>query len=328
MPVICVTEIEYRKAEAVFESCDFAECIPVSADESALAKTIAEKQAFGAVLGVDRYVGPLYRTLPRGGIIARFGVGHDGVDKAKATAAGVIVTNTPGVLDQSVAEHAVFLMGALARRIAAFDAEARQGTWQGGLGIELAGRTLLILGCGKIGCRMAKIASAGLGMRVIGYDAADLDVEQLKRRWGFALLCGSLPEALAEADVISIHLPATDATRHLVNREFLQQLKGGCLLVNTARGSIVDESALYEALVSGRVAGAALDVFENEPYEPTEAAKDLRRLSRVIMTPHVASATIQACDRMARRALANVKACLDKRYDELDLLNPDVLNNL
>ena len=326
--VVCVTEKEYYKAEAVFAGEAEFKCIPASLEEAVLAKTLIDNKAFAAVLGVDKYCDQLYSALPQGGIIARFGVGHDGVDKARATEAGIIATNTPEVLDDSVAEHTVWLMGALAREIAFHDANMKANKWQPSNGSELNGKTMLLVGCGKIGCKAAKIASFGFGMNVIGYDIAKLDAGQMKREWGINTVVSSLDKVLADADFVSIHLPANEATKHFVNKELLSKMKSTAFLVNTARGSIVDESALYDAIESGKIAGAGLDVFENEPFALVDSAKDLRKLEKVVLTPHVASSTNEACKRMAKRVLCNIKACFEKRYDQLDILNPEVLTGL
>ncbi len=327
-PKICITEKEFYKAETVFRKTDAFKCIPVLAQEDILAKAIIDKNAFAAVLGVEAFVEQLYSALPKGGIIARFGVGHDGLDKQKATAAGLIVTNTPGVLDDSVAEHAIWLMGALARQVAVHDNNMKSQKWQPSSGIELKEKTLLILGCGNIGRKVAKIASFGLRMNVIAYDVVKLDAEQMKSQFGISRLLSNLDEAVAQADFISVHLPANKATKHFIGKDFLGKMRRDSFVINTSRGSIVDESALYDFLESGKIAGAGLDIFEKEPYMPVEVNKDLRELPRILLTPHIASSTVEACERMAKSCLRNIKAAFDKRYNELDIVNSDVLKEL
>jgi lactate dehydrogenase-like 2-hydroxyacid dehydrogenase len=280
------------------------------------------------VLGVEEYANQLYSSLPKGAIIARFGVGHDGVDKQKATEAGIIVTNTPGVLDDSVAEHAIWLMGTLARSIPSQNSLMKSKNWQPQIGNELKGKTLLIVGCGAIGRKVAKIASFGLGMKVLGYDVADLDTKRMKNDFGIEMLEGQIEEEICKADYISIHLPSIDATRNYVNSRFLSHMKNTAYLINTARGAVLDERALYDTLKSGQIAGAALDVFETEPYKPINSDKDLRTLDNIILTPHIGSSAVEACQRMAKRCLFNIKAAFEKRYDELDIINPQVLEKL
>jgi len=326
--VVCITEKEYFKAEGIFKSsCEF-ECMPVGLEEDAISKAVADNKAFGVILGVENYSDKLYTVLPKGGIIARFGVGHDGVDKQKATEASLIATNTPGVLDDSVAEHAIFLIGSLARQIAGHDANMKSKQWQPSLGFELKGRTLLVIGCGNIGCKVAKIASMGFGMNVVGYDVCKLDAEQLRQDWGMERIADDLNKELGATDFVSLHIPAIEATRHFVNSSFLSNMKRDAFLINTSRGSIVDENALYDSLVKENIAGAGLDVFESEPYKPVDPDKDIRSLDNVLLTPHVGSSTLQACQRMATSCLENVKAAYDKEYDKLDILNKEVLAKL
>ncbi|MFH1616434.1 MAG: NAD(P)-dependent oxidoreductase [Planctomycetota bacterium] len=327
-PEVCVTEKEYYKAEPIFKGSSEFKCVPVPSQETALAEAITKHRAFAAVIGVDRYNDKLYNVLPRGGIIARFGVGHDGISKANATKGGIIVSNTPGVLDDSVAEHAIWLLGSLARQVASHNTDMKADKWQPKLGLEMRAKILLVLGCGKIGCKVAKIASFGFGMNVIGYDIAQLDAQEMKQKWGILQVFSSLDEAIARADVISLHLPATEATKHFVGKEFLMKMPKHAFLINTARGSIIDEAALYDAVAASRIAGAALDVFENEPYVPVDSEKDLRKLSTVLLTPHIGSSTVEACKRMAHRVLANIKACYERRFRQLDILNPEVIDVL
>ncbi len=327
-PIICVTEQEYFKAEDIFKNSSEFDCIPVGFEEDAVSKAVIDNKAFGVILGVESYCDKLYAVLPRGGIIARFGVGHDGVDKQKATDAGLIATNTPDVLDDSVAEHAIFLMGSLARQIASHDANMKSKQWQPSLGSELKGKILLVVGCGNIGCKVAKIASMGFGMNVVGYDVCKLDAEQLQQDWGIERIADDLERELGIADFVSMHIPAIEATKHFINSDLLSSMKNDAFLINTSRGSIVNENALYDSLVESKIAGAGLDVFEKEPYSPTDPDKDLRSLNNAVLTPHVGSSTLQACQRMAVSCLNNIKAANDKKYDQLDILNKDVLAKL
>ncbi len=326
-PVVIVTEKEFFKAEALFKSCRKFSCKPAKPGERLLAECILRENAFAAVVGTEKYRDRLYRALPGGGVIARFGVGHDGIDKTKASECGLLVTNTPGVLEGSVAEHAMILMASFARNIAAGHHEMKNGRWNPLMGFELRGKTLLIIGCGPIGRKTAEIASRGFGMNVTGYDIARLDSVR-KKKSGFSSICSKLDRALAEADFVSLHVPLTPSTKHLVNSSFISMMKPGCVLVNTARGRLVDESALYDALRNGRLSGAALDVFENEPFKPVNERKDLRGLDNVLLSPHVASGTIEACARMAAKCLKNIEHAYGKNYDNLNLLNTSVLKLL
>jgi lactate dehydrogenase-like 2-hydroxyacid dehydrogenase len=324
---VAVTELEYRKAEAVFRAAerDGLRCLAVPAGERELGAAVRASGARHAIVGVDAYVGPLYDALPAGGVIARFGIGHDGINKPLATARGLFCTNTPGVLDDSVAEHAIGLMLAAARHTVTVAGAMLAGRWQGRVGGELRGKLLAAIGCGPIGCRTAAIASRGLGMRVIGCKRTNEGADRLRREFGFTAVTTDFGAAVREADFVSLHLPSVAETRHYLNRVRLALLPPHSWVVNTARGAVVDEVALFEALAAGRLAGAALDVFGREPYEPAAADKDFRTLPNVILTPHVGSSTIEACERMAARALQNIRYAVAGRYAELDLLNREVL---
>ena len=322
---LVVVESVFAKGRSVFESSSDFEYVVSPPDEAALSARIRSAGARYAVVSTQRYTGELYETLPSGGVIARFGVGHDGIDKAAATRRGILVTNTPGVLEDSVAEHAVLMMGCLARRIADAGRRLRDGEWRPLVGSELSGKRLLVVGCGPIGCRTARIAARGFGMRVSGCDVVPLDAAALKTEFGIDELRSDLDTALGQADFVSLHVPATPATRHFVNRGLLSRMKRGAILVNTARGSVIDEAALYDALEGGLIAGAALDVFETEPYAPAAPGKDLRTLDIVLMTPHMASGTAEACSRMAGRCLDNLIAARDGNRRAMDIVNREVL---
>ncbi|HMP75739.1 MAG TPA: NAD(P)-dependent oxidoreductase [Kiritimatiellia bacterium] len=322
---VLITEPEYRKAASVFNAADAREflCRAAPSAELALADAVRESGALAVVLGTDRYSGPLYEALSPGGIIARFGVGFDGIDLAQATARGILCTNTPGVLDLSVAEHTMGLMLAAARHIAQTNHTMRVGLWAPRVGIELSGRRLAIIGCGAIGRRVASIASRGFGMEVIGCDRSvsgdypEID-EPFRRR------VPTFEQAVDGADFVSLHIPSIPANRHFINAARLNAMKPGAWLINTSRGPIVDEQTLFDLLMDGHLGGAALDVFEHEPYRPVDPDRDLRRLENVILTPHVGSSTAEACRRMAERVLMNIHHATRSQLDQMDLLNPDV----
>jgi lactate dehydrogenase-like 2-hydroxyacid dehydrogenase len=325
--VVVVTELEYRKAERVFRAAtqDGLRCVAAPAVEPELAAAVRASGARHAIVGVDAYRGLLYDALPAGGVIARFGIGHDGINKVLATARGLYCTNTPGVLDDSVAEHAIGLMLAAVRHTVTVAGALVAGRWQGRVGGELRGKTLAVIGCGPIGCRTAAIASRGLGMRVIGCKRTSDGAERLRQDFGFAGITCDFAAAVREADLVSLNLPSVPETRHYLNQARLALLPAHGWVVNTARGAVVDEVALFDALAAGRLAGAALDVFACEPYEPVAANKDLRTLPNVVLTPHVGSSTSEACERMAVRALRNLRLAIAGRPAEMDLLNREVL---
>jgi phosphoglycerate dehydrogenase-like enzyme len=321
--IVLVTETEFNRAPEVFSSAA-AQCVAVPGDETALAREVRKHGARYVIVGSVKYTGPIYDALSQGGVLARFGVGHDGIDKEKATAAGVLCTNTPGVLDESVAELAMLLILAAARRLPSLDAELRAGTWNlGPSGIELRGKTLAVIGGGRIGQATARIASRGFGMRTIGFrrtNRADAI--------GFDSMTLDFASAVSDADFVSLHINAEPANHQFLNRARLSLIPSRAWLINTARGSVVDESALYEALVETRLAGAALDVFDREPYVPAERSRDLRTLPNVILAPHVGSHTREANRGMAERALQNVMHAHAGDFGSMDLLNPAVIAGL
>jgi D-3-phosphoglycerate dehydrogenase len=237
-------------------------------------------------------------------VISRWGVGSDNVDLEAARELGIEVRNTPAVFADEVADVAIGYMIMLARRLHSIDAGVRAGEWPKPQGVSLSGRTLGVVGLGSIGRAVAKRGLA-MGMTVVGIDPMP-QAEATAAELGVQLL--GLDEVFAAADVLSLNLPMSPENRHLVNEARLGAMKPGSFLVNTARGPLVDEAALVEALESGHLAGAALDVFETEPL-PAESR--LRGLSNVILGSHNASNTIEAVRRVNRLAIDNLLAVLE-----------------
>jgi glyoxylate reductase len=239
--------------------------------------------------------------LPTLRVAANIAVGFDNIDVAAARDRGIVVTNTPDVLTDSVADFTMGLLLALTRRIAEGDRLVRNGGWTGWaldfmLGVELRGRLLGIVGFGRIGRAVADRARA-FGMRVIATPPRDGD-----ERPGPGVAFHSLDDLLAHADVISLHVPLLPETRHLIGARELAAMKPGAILLNTARGPVVDEAALVDALRGGRLAGAGLDVYEREP----EVHAGLLGLDNVVLAPHLGSATIETRTAMADLAARNV----------------------
>lgn len=227
-------------------------------------------------------------------LLSLWGTGTDNVDLEAAARHGVTVTNTPGVSAPSIAEHALALMLAAARGIAQLDARMRQGEWPRGDAIQLSGKTLGIIGLGAVGRRLAQIAS-GIGMRVIAWT--------LHPKPGPDYTLVSIEDLLRSSDVVSLHLRLSERTRHMIGREQFAMMKPGVIFVNTARGPIVDEEALVEALSSGRIAAAGLDVFTTEPLP---AGHPLTRLPNVVLTPHCAGITPEALEAGLELCIANI----------------------
>jgi glyoxylate reductase len=324
-PRVLVTDSEYRKAEARFASAPGLECLRAPDAEEALASAIREAHASHAIVGPAAYSGALYQALPAGGVIARFGVGHDGIDKTRATASGLLCTNTPGVLNQSVAEHTMLLIAAAARALITLSTSLARGAWDPAIGEELQGKTLAVIGCGGIGRTVARIASLGYGMHVVGCSRPDLPPPAELADLG--AVTNDFATAVRGADFVSLHMSATRDNMHFINAERLAHVGERAWLINTARGPLIDERALFSALAGRRLAGAALDVFAREPYVPIEGSGDFRSLANVILTPHVASNTAAANSRMADRALQNIVFAEAGAFAQMDLLNPEVVRS-
>jgi len=254
----------------------------------------------------DRIDAALLDAAPRLRAVSSVSVGVDHVDLEAATARGVPVGHTPGVLTETTADLAFALLLAAARRVAEGDRMIRAGQWVPErvwepdmlLGRDVHGATLGLVGLGAIGQAMARRA-AGFGMRVLAWSRTRRDVAGVA--W-----C-ELPDLLARADVVSVHVALTAETRNLLDAAALARMKRGAILVNTARGGIVDEAALADALREGRLGGAALDVFAREPLDP---ASPLLDLANVVLTPHVGSASLATRSRMAALAVRNLEAAL------------------
>ncbi len=320
---VLVTDPEYRKGEASFAAAQGLDCVRAPDAEDELASAIRGSQARYVIVGNRKYSGPLYDALPAGGVIARMGVGHDGVDKGRATAAQLFCTNTPGVLDQSVAEHAMLLIAAAARQLLPALASMASGAWTATAGRDLYGKRLAIVGCGGIGRALARIAALGYGMQVTGCTRPNSPAPRALDHFHF--VTNEFAAAVRGADFVSLHMPAKPENARFINRERLEQMEQGAWLVNTARGAVVDELALFESLTSGGIAGAALDVYECEPYVPVPAVGDLRSLPNVVLTPHVGSNTVESNRRMAERALMNIQFAEAGRFDRMDVVNRDVM---
>ena len=233
-------------------------------------------------------------------VIGKHGVGYDNINIPAATARGVVVTNTPLANSTSVAEHALALLLAVARRIGESDRDLARGTMRSQKvyqGIELSGKVMGIIGLGSAGLRLARMTGQGLGMRVLGFDP-------YKEPWPEGIeRCREVEPLLAEADFVSIHVPLTKETTNLIGKETLAKMKPTAVLVNTARGGIVDEAAVAEAVTAGRLAGVGLDVVVDEPLKPSHP---LNGVPNILLTAHVAGVTEEAMMRMARDSAEDI----------------------
>jgi len=241
-------------------------------------------------------------------IVANYAVGYDNIDIKAAAERNVIITNTPEVLTESVAEQAIALMFAISRRIVESDKFMRGGNYTGWqpmlfLGNDLANKTLGLVGLGRIGAAVAERMKDGFNMKILYYDVKRN--EELEKKFG--LEYKDLDSLLKESDFISIHVPLMPATRHLIGEPQFKIMKKTAYLINTSRGPVIDEKALVVALKSGEIKGAALDVYEEEP----KMAPGLAELSNTVLTPHTASATEETRSAMSELAAKNIIAVLD-----------------
>jgi len=251
------------------------------------------------IAGLEPYSDEILQAaLPTLRLVARVGAGYDNIDVAAASRLGLPVTYTPGANAQSVAEHTFGLLLALARNIPAMDRNVREGRWKKAVGCELFQKTLGIVGAGSIGLEVAKRAKA-FGMNLIAHDkfprpeaVAELGIKYLP-----------LDELLRRSDVVSLHCNARPGEPPLINAAALAQMKPTALLVNTARGALVDELALCEALTAGKLAGAALDVYTSEP----PSTPDLLALHNVVLTPHTGASVQEAIERMSNMAIDEIE---------------------
>jgi D-3-phosphoglycerate dehydrogenase len=253
------------------------------------------------ITGTDELTAPVIRSADRLKTIAKHGVGLDNIDLDAARERGIVVTATPGAIHDSVADMTMALLLALARRVVPAHQSVRAGRWQGFTGIELRDRLLGIVGLGRIGKEVCRRAQA-FGMRVAAYDP--YPDEAFAAQYGVGLL--SLEELLQAADVVSLHVGVVEEGRPLIGAPELARMKPGAILLNTARGPLVDEGALAAALGEGRLGGAGLDVFTAEP--PRESP--LLSLENVVLTPHIAGQTMEGLHRMGELTLENCLAAL------------------
>ena len=286
----------------------------------ALRERLAQADA-ALIAGGERVDAPLLAGCPRLKIVANVAVGYNNFDLDACTAAGVLATNTPDVLNEAVADHAWALLLAAARRVGESERWLRAGQWKrwtfdGFLGAQLTGSTLGILGMGRIGRSIARRAT-GFAMRVIYHNRSPLSAE---------LAAGAeyvdKATLLAQSDSLIVVVPYSPEVHHTIGAAELAQMKKTAVLVNIARGGVVDDAALIKALREGRIAAAGLDVFEGEP----KLHEGFLRLENAVLTPHIASATADTRDAMAQLAIRNVVEALAGRRPPT-LLNPQAWDN-
>lgn len=281
----------------------------------------AEKADALITLLNDRIDNELFKGAPKLKIVAQMAVGFDNVDLKEATKRGIYITNTPDVLTQTTADFAWALLMAIARRIVEADQYVRKGNWNVAwhpdmlTGRDINSATIGIIGAGRIGQAVAQRAQ-GFNMKILYYNPStkpELDVLGAKKT--------ELDELLALSDFITLHVPLTKETTHLINAEKFNLMKKTAYLINTSRGPVIDEKALFTALKSGQIAGAALDVFEQEP---TPKTNPLLSLENVVVAPHISSASIETRSKMAELSARNLMSFF-KGETPPNLVNPEVL---
>jgi phosphoglycerate dehydrogenase-like enzyme len=276
---------------------------------------LVELEGVAAVVaGMEPYTRRVIEASQGLRVIARVGVGYDAVDTDAAAERGVAVTVTPGVNQESVAEHTFALMLALARSVVPMHLAIRGGGWRRDSGVPLRGRTLGLVGLGRIGKEVA-LRAAAFRMTVLAYDP--VPDARFADEHHVALV--PLDRLLAESDFVSLHLPLAVESRHLIDARALGRMKPTAFLINTARGGLVDEAALAAALRAGRLAGAGLDVFAEEPPPPGDP---LRRPDNVVCTGHTAGIDSQSRDDMALLAARSVAALSRGEWPESQVVNP------
>jgi D-3-phosphoglycerate dehydrogenase len=254
------------------------------------------------VIGAESYSGRFYENIGEESAVIRYGVGYNAVPLDICRERRIKVAYTPGTLTDSVAEHTFALLLSVARKIPVLHQSVKDNTWKGLTGLELKGKTIAIIGFGQIGQAVARIAKYGFGMKVNAFDI---------RKVLDANLCdqssANFEVSVKNADFVTLHLAALPSTVGFINAERINQMKDGAIFINTARGELVVEKDLYDALKNGKIVAAGLDVFAGEPYNP-DPGTDFRKLDNVALTPHCGSNTKEASNRMAELVIQNILA--------------------
>jgi D-3-phosphoglycerate dehydrogenase len=320
-------------ADVTFQTANLLED-PSYKKLTAIAETVfqdphSEKELCELVRDVDAIIvgdfpitPKVFDSAPRLKLVAKCGVGYDNIDVSYATKRRVFVTNVPSVLAGPVAEHALLLMLAVSRRLVVADASSRSGGWDRfrtlGPGFELAGKTLGIIGFGAIGSRIAEMARA-FQMKVLAFDPL-VSPEKISERGAEPV---SMEDLLHRSDIVSVNVPLSPATTRLIGEKELRMMKPNAVLINTARGKVLDENALVKALSSGWIAAAGIDVFEKEPPDPNNP---LVKLANITMTPHTAAFTSEATRALWLACIGAANDVLDGRRPRppANILNPSV----
>ncbi len=289
--------------------------IPVK--QSKLIKVLSKAEKAGKPYDVlislltDKIDKKIFDKAPNLKMISNYAIGFDNIDIKEAKNRGIMITNTPGEYMNSIAEHVVSMTLSLCNRIAEADHFVRRGYYKGFdpmlmIGHDVSEKTIGIIGAGRIGEKVATTFAHGFGCKILYYDHC---VNEKIQRECKAKRVDDLDELIEKSDIISLHVPLNEYTHHMVDKRFIDKMKKDSFLINTSRGAVVDEKYLYKALKNKKIAGAGLDVFEFEP----RFVRGMHKLGNVIMTPHIASASIRARDIMSKTAAQNIIDFLEKR---------------
>jgi phosphoglycerate dehydrogenase-like enzyme len=326
MPKVLIVPREVAKFADKFRACLDAAGLEVVKLPPAEANLPNEEELLAALAGVEAtvagsepYTPRVFAAHPQLKVVARVGVGYDAVDLDAATKNGTAVCIAPGTNQGSVSEHAFAMMLGFARHVPTYQATLSGGKWNRLMSVPLRGKTHGLAGLGRIGKAMATRAIA-FEMRVIAHDP--VPDSAFAAAHGIELV--PFDRLLAESDFLSLHLPLTPATRHVINRDAIAKMKPGAVLVNTSRGGLVGEADLVPPLRDGKLAGACLDVFEEEP---TPADNPLRSLPNVVLTPHAAGVDVQSLEDMARSAAEAVASLRRGEWPAEKVVNPQVREN-
>ncbi|MCL2008021.1 MAG: phosphoglycerate dehydrogenase [Treponema sp.] len=258
----------------------------------------------GSLAGLDHFTARVIESAPSLKVISRYGIGVDNVDLAAAKAKGIKVCNTPGANAQAVADLVFALLLSIARRVPVLDRKTREGMWPRSIGVELYGKTLGILGLGAVGKAVAERAK-GFSMKIMAYDPY-INAEYARSH---GISSAGFDSVIRESDFISLNLPLTKETQNIISKEVMKSMKKGAIIINTARGGLIDEAAAYDSLVSGHLGGLGLDTFEEEPPKKSP----LFELDNVVLTPHTAAHTVEAISNMAEMSVMNLIDVLSGR---------------
>lgn len=278
--------------------------------EKQLIKELKKKQ-YDAVITLltDKIGSKIFDASPNTKLFSNYSIGYDNFDLDEAKSRNITLTNVPGDYVDCIAEHTIALLLSLMSRIVEADTFVRKGKYKGWdpmlfIGDGISGKTVAIIGTGRIGEKVARKLYAGFGAKIIYYDVVRNEKVEKDCK---AIFVDSIDEALAMADIVSLHVPLMDSTHHLINKERLIKMKKTAYLINTSRGAVIDEKALVEALKEGVIRGAGLDVYEFEP----KLTKGLNKLSNTVLSPHIASAQIDSREEMCNILVENVTDFLD-----------------